>query len=476
MDSLRPGWRRLRLVLLWLGALTGGTALVVLLASFVVWRVWNHEKVGASVSAWASASLRGHGGPDGQAFRIGRVDYDWWPAVRSLFGGRPVRVDVWDVGIWDPDGREVIYAPHVQTGLRLHRLVFAQLWGRLPLTRSNLQLHFVDVVIDQVRCRIAKTTDDEVNLVAAFKRRRELPPPGDGGMVITVDGSTVLDGTYRMGFAGWSTAIEHFSMQHEWLRYSSFREESAVERPAFVHRMARLTAPVGDVAIGAQRFPLAAIVVNELRAEDPARQHLRVAATATSHGAHVQGSGMLSDVYGIAAGVDVALEVTHARGVLASLPTTQESLRGNPRAKARVRGPFSHVVIEGDGEGVELVAAGIEATDAGAHFRWDRGALALLAIDAKVANGRVTGRATLVPASKKLDVDVELDGLELGKLGRLAPLQVLAIAAAGVARVVRLDKLDEDAEAHFKYKGLDATVYVRPKATFPHRLTLRGNY
>lgn len=471
----RAVWRRVRVVGLWFGASLGGIALAVLLASFVVSRLWNHEKVGRSVSAWVSATLRGHGGPDGQAFRIGRVDYEWWPAVRSLLGGRPVRVDVWDIGIWDPDGREVIYAPHVQTGVRLHRLVFAQLWGRLPLARSNLQLHFVDAVIERARCRIAKTSEGETNLVAAFKRRRELPPPDQGGMVITVDRSTVLDGTYAMAFAGWSMAIEHFSMQHEWLRYSSFREESAVERPAFVHRVARLTAPSGELLIGAQRFPLAAIVVDELRAEDPARQHLRLAATATSHGARIEGRGMLSDVYGIAAGVDVTLGITHARGVLASLPT-RESLRGDPSAKARVRGPFSHVVIEGDGDDVALNTAGIEATDARAHFRWDRGALDLSKIDAKVANGRVTGKATLVPASKALDVDVELDGLELARLGRVAPLQVLAITAAGIVRVVRLDKLDQDAEAHFQYKGLKATVYVRPKATFPHRLTLHGNY
>lgn len=473
MTSVRA--RRLRVIAISLASVVGGFVALVLIASAIVHRVWNHERVGKSVSQWASASLSGRGGPDAQAFRIGRVEWPWWPALVSLFGGPPVRVDVYDVGIWDPEGREVMAATHVETGLQLGRLVFAQLWGRLPFTASNLQLHFVDAKVDEIRCRIAPTSSGEINLVAAFRRRPELPPPDKGGMVITVNRSLVFDGKYTMDFGFWSAELEHLALTQEWLRYSSWPDEQSKDGPAFVHRAQRVTAPRGALVIGGQHFPLEDFVGTELRAEDPERQQLRFAGHAKSRGARIEGVGMLRDIYSKSKGVDVQLDAKHGEKTLAALPT-RETLRGDPNMTARVHGPFSHVVIEGRGERVVLHAAGITATDASAQFKLDRGALALSKIDAAVANGRVTGSATIVPSARKLEVDTELDGLELKKLGKLAPLEVLAIAAAGVARVVRLDKLHADAEAHFKFGELAATVYVRPKEAFPHRLTLKGTY
>lgn len=90
-------------------ALLGACALLLLTAK-IVHVAWNGERSGRTVSGWCSRWLAGRGGPAQQAIHLGRVDWPYWPALRSLFGGRPVRVEVSDFGLWDPAGQEVMAA------------------------------------------------------------------------------------------------------------------------------------------------------------------------------------------------------------------------------------------------------------------------------------------------------------------------------------------------------------------------------
>ena len=95
-----------------------GLAALLLVVVVVVHAAWNHEKTAQTITAWASKTLSGRG-PSGDALVIRRVDWPLGGALRSLLGGSPVRVDVWDFVIWDVDGKEVLRSSHVNVGVQL---------------------------------------------------------------------------------------------------------------------------------------------------------------------------------------------------------------------------------------------------------------------------------------------------------------------------------------------------------------------
>lgn len=476
VPSGRPRLSRLRHVGLWMLVGLLGAAAVVLAATKVVHATWNHEKAGASISGWASKSMAGRGGPTGQGFTFQRVDYAWWPAVRSLFFGHPLHFDSWGVDVWDPLGGEVIHAAHVSGLLRLDRLVWAQVWGALPFTAQVVRLEFFDVLIDSIRCRVGMIPHDQVNIVAAFAstapRTPEEADRGDG-LVIVVHGTTVTQGAYRMAFPTWEGDLERFQLQLDQLRFSSLAAEDEEDRPAFTYRVKALQAPAGHVTIAGQALPLDHFVAHVFRAEDPRRQDMVVQVDTQVLGADVKADGRLTDLYGQQRGVDLQLSARHLRAVLAALPSSKV-LAGDVAATAHIVGRFDKVVLQGAAHGADLAQAGLEAHQVAARYRLADGRLALTHIDAAFAGGHVRGEVAVALRKPGWSADLELEQLHLLQLGKLLPLEVLAYFDGVARRIVHPGPRTEDETEHLHLKGVDAALYRRPHDSLPHRVVLRA--
>jgi|GEM_PF-4675971 len=455
----------------------GGFLLLCLLATKIVHLTWNHEKAGRTISRWVSESLAGQGGPTQQAFTFGRVDYPWWGAVRSLVGGKPVRFDAYDIHIWDPEGKEVLYASHVTAGLRLHRLVGARLWGMLPGTDPDLELHFVDGVVDGVRCRIQPGSDGRVNIVAAFSARKPKPgskkddKPSSGGMVISVAGSIVKDGQFRMQFPAWEMDIEHFHMRHDSLRYSSFPSEQRPDSPAFTYAVSYLEAPTGNLTIHGYAFPLDHLVATDFHALEPRRQDMVFRGTSHSWGSTVAAAGRIRDIYHQDRNVDLHLDARHGAGPLAHLPS-KKYLSGDPSATAHIHGPFTDVVIEGDTHGADLHVAGIDVDNLGAHYRLAQHEIALTDVTSDVAGGHARGKAGLDWKAYTWTTDIELEGIKTLQLGKLAPVEILAYLAGIPFAVFHAGENTE----HLKLVGIDIVLHRHARDPMPHALSLRGHW
>ncbi len=447
---------------------------LVLLVSKIVHSAWNHERAGRTISRWVSETLSGRGGPTKQAFTFGRVDYPWLGAVWSLVGGRPVRFDAWDVHIWDPDGKEVLYASHVNAGLRLHRLVGAKVWGALPGTKPDLELHFVDSIVDKVRCQIAPGPDGKVNIVAACSSRVKTPPTG-GGMVISVAGSVVKDGQFRMHFPGWEAEIDHFHLRHDSLRYSSFPSEQRHDSPAFTYVVPQVIAPTGHLTIGGYTFPLEDVVSTDFRAEEPRRQDMVLRGTAHSRGSTVAVAGRLTELYTDQRGVELSMHALHGAKVLAQLPS-KDYLHGDANATAHLHGPFTEVVIDGAAHNVEAKLVGLEIANIAAHYELAHHALHLDHVTSDVAGGHVRGSAAIDwhnPQARTWHADVELEGIKTLELGSLAPAEIAAYLA-GIPYAI-FHGGPTDSVEHLKLKGIDFTLYRRPRDPLPHRLVMVGH-
>ena len=459
----------------WIAIVLVGLAVALLAASKIVHFAWNHERSAASISRWSSQQISGDG-PSHQAFTFGRVDYPWLPAVRSLFWGPPVRFDAWEIAIWDPDGREVIYAPHVQAGLRLDKLVWAQLRGFLPWQKSDVELHFVDVVIDTVRCRIADARNGRVNLVAAFAGRSSTPstaPPTGDGMVVSAEGTRVGDGSFQMEFHGWQGVIEHFEMRLDSLRYSSFQSEQQVDRPAFTYHVSRVVAPRGSATIGDYTFPLDHIVATGFSAENPARQDVVMKSVAHSLGAEISVDGRLTNTYSDHAGVDVRIDARHGRHVLA-LFSTKQNLTGDASITAHLTGPFSNVVIEGAAHGADVRIRELEAHHVAARYRFASGTLRLHDLSSDVAGGHVRGDVTLEFKARLWRADMHLTDINLIQPGPLLPVGILAYMVGPFQSLARGDSVGEES-AHLSVRGVDVTLFRHLVDKLPHRVVLRGN-
>ncbi len=464
---------RLLRVVRWLAV--GALALValVLLASKLVHSIWNHERAGRSISRWASKSISGAGGPTGQGFTFGRVDYPWLPALRSLFWGRPLPVDVHDVVIWDPAGGEVLRAARVRTGLRLDRLVWAQLRSALPGGSPNLQLHFVNAIVDDVRCEITRLESGAVNIVAAFARRGPKSNKG-GGMVIAVEGSTVHDGRFGMSFPGWSGEIEHLEVANESLRYSSFAEERAPGRPAFTYVVRSIEAPTGQMSIQGRRFPLDHFVATDFHATDPRREDMIFAGSMGSLGAELDFSGGLTDVYTKATrGVDLELGMRHGRGVLARLPS-RTFLGGDPAGSAHVSGPLRDVVVEGKAEGFVVRSYGIEARRASARYRLGDGSLRLRDCEAELLEGHVRGAVTFKFDDRQWLADLKTTEIEPLKVKRLLPATILAYMGAAFPRLFLAMKGSGVVTSRLQLGKLSLTLHQKPGEALPSHFELRG--
>jgi hypothetical protein len=450
-----------------------GLLLAFLSATVIIHLTWNHERAGRTISRWASEPLAGRGGPTQQAFTFRRVDYPWRGAVTSLLGGRPVRFDAWDVHIWDPEGKEVLYAPHVTAGLRLNRLVWAQLWSALPGAKPDLELHFVDATVDHVRCQLALDHSGQVNLVAAFAPQRRTAPRR-GGMVISVTGSVVHDGRFRMRFPGWEAEIDHLRVIHDSLRYSSFAADNRDESPAFTYRVSRVEAPVGKLTVGEYSFPLEHLLSTDFRAEEPRRQDMVLKGTVHSRGATVAVDGRLTQLYGANPGVDLRIDTQHGAGVLASLPSTA-MLNGDVSATAHLHGPFKQVIIDGAVRGAELRVVGLDVRHIAARYHLAHQSLHFSQVTSDVAGGHVRGEATFDWKAHSWRANLELEGIHTLKLGALAPLEMLAYVGNIPMYVLRAGQGDHDFSNHLHIHGVDVTLYRRPRDLLPHRISLHGS-
>lgn len=457
----------------------GVVALILLFLAVtgVVSVAWNHERAGRTISGWASASIAGRGGATQQAFTFGSVEYPWLGAVASVLGGPPVRVEVRDVTIWDPEGNEVLAAERVRVGLRLNRLVWAQVLGALPGGESDVELHFVGAIIDRVRCQIAQDGSGRANLVAAFSRRRPKAPgeaPGGGGMVISVEGATVHDGRYGMRFPGWDGEIDQFRMRVVSLRYSSFAAETRDDSPAFTYQVARVDAPTGALTIGGFPFPLERVVATDFRAEAPRRQDMQFTGTARVRGATVGIEGKLPDLYTEALrAVDLRLDVRHGAGLLASLPS-RTLLKGDVSVTAHLLGPSGDVVIDGRVRGARLKVVGLTVRHIAGDYRLEHRALQLTGLTSDVAGGHASGQATVDWKDRTWSADLELRGLQAGKMGSLAVFEVVAYLEGIPRLVLRAGLGDEDSREKLRIGGIDLSLYRRPRDLFPHRITLAG--
>ena len=451
-----------------------GIGLTALIAVFlattkIVHSSWNHERAGRTISKWISSSLKGEGGPTHQAFTFGRVDYPWLGAVRSLLGGRPVRFEAHEIHIWDPEGHEVLYASRVEAGLRLNRLVAAKIRGLFG--KPDLELYFVDSVVDEVRCRIAPGKDGVVNIIAAFTAR--VPHPSRGGMVITVERSVIRDGHFRIHFPAWSAQIDDFKMQNDSLRYSSFHDEQREDSPAFTYKVSRVEAPKGLVSVGERTFPLTHLVSTEFRAEEPRREDMVLNGTARTEGATVSGHGRLTEVYTKKRGVDLQVTAEHGGEILKTLPS-KAYLSGDVGGTAHIHGPFTDVVIEGEAHGADAKVASVDIRQIAAQYRLEHSAVAVKHMTSNVAGGHVRGDGELDWKAKHWNADLELDGIKTAQLGKLAPLDAIAYLLGIPLVVFRAGKKDDSTE-HFHIKGIDLTLYRRATEPLPHRVTLDGH-
>ena len=440
-----------------------------LVVAAIIHAAWNHERAGRTISAWASKTLMGKG-PTGEALVIGGVDYPLWGALRSVLGGRPVRVDVRDFTIWDVDGKEVLHSSHVNVGVQLGRLVRAQIAGHIPGNGGDLQLHLVDAIVDDVRIHIAEDSEHKVNLVHAFKRRKDAKPPKPGsGMVIEVAGSQVHEGKMVMALPGWRAEIDHFSVREKHLRYSSFVEEQGEHAPAFTYRAEDLEAPEGSVEAGDQKFPLDHVVVEELFADDPDRTNLHFELGTNCLGAKIRAKGMLTDTYWKGkTGVDLEVTAKHGAKILAELPS-KKFLAGDPSGEAHLKGPFSGMKIEGDVRGLEAHLAKLTAHDAAAHARLAKQTLDITHMHAGLAGGHIEGNATFHLSTQAWRVEVWPKDFQALELGRYLPVEWAAVFVGFFAR--RNDS--GELENHSKIAGIDISLFRSKRAEVPERVVLK---
>ncbi len=377
-----------------------------------------------------------------------------------------------DVSIWDPEGGLIIAATHVQTGIRLDRLVWAQLRAALPGGRPDLELVLVDAIVDAVSCRIETLKDGRANLVAAFGRRRPEPDRG-GGMVLTVERSTIRDGQFRMAFPKWSAEIDHFEMHDESLRYSSFAAEQAPGRPAFTYAVRRIVAPTGVVRAASYSFPLDHFVATDFHAAEPSRGDMVFRGSSRSLGAEIAFDGKLTDLYGQDRGVDLAVDARHGGKILALFPS-RRWIGGNPSATAQLKGRFSDVVIEGQGRGFELHFDGIEAREASARYRLGGGRLRLRECDAEVLHGRVRGEVTLELLARRWSADLTTMGIQPLAVKRFIPLTLLAYVAASLPRLALDAKGSGVATVTLHIGHVELTLQQKPHEALPSHLLLHG--
>lgn len=447
---------------------------LTLLAAKIVHVTWNGERTGRTVSRWASGSLSGRGGPAQQAMRFGRIDWPFWPALRSLLGGRPVPIEMSDFTLWDPNGDEIMHVGRLHTGLALDALVWRKLRGALPGGVSDLQLHLTDALVEKVRCRIAPVGDGKMNLLAAFARRPDAPPKDErGGLVVTVTGSTIRESSLVLRMPGWETQLARMTTQVRTLRYSSFPQEQQPQRPAFTFHVDHMAAPAGQVELQDLRFPLEDFELGEFRAEEEDRQNLHFSGTARSLGAALRFKGALLDIYSKERGADLTLTGEHGRRILAMLPSS-DMLSGDATVHTHVTGPLTDATLAGTAHGLELRIQGVEATQGSTHFRLHRKVLQLSKAHAAVAGGTVDGDATLRIENKTYRVELRPHDLQLTKMGKLLPLEILASLSGLVARETGGVTTDGKPELvnHIHIKGIDIAMYRTERTSAPRRIVL----
>ncbi|MEO6951523.1 MAG: hypothetical protein ABI321_06910 [Polyangia bacterium] len=447
------------------------TVSLLLVVAAIIHAAWNHERVGRSISAWASKTLSGTG-PTEQALVIRSVDYPLWGALRSVLGGQPVRVDVWDFVIRDIDGKEVLRASHVNVGVQLGHLVRAQLVGHLPFTRPDLELHLVDAIVDDVHVHLALDSEQKVNLVHAFKRREDAKPRDPrSGMVIEVTGSSVRDGSFEAAFPKWRATFDHLSVIEKSLRYSSFREEQREHSPAFTYLADHIEAVTGNVQVDGLHFPLDHVLFTELSALEPDRTNVHFAGGTGCLGATIRGNGMLTDTYSKGkTGVDLTVSARHGAKIVAELPL-KKYLSGDPSGGVHVTGPFHALKLEGEVHDLEGHIAGLTATKGSGRFRLAKGMLDLTRLRAELAGGHVEGNATLHLAQKLFRIELWPKDFKAAALGRYLPLEWATNFVGFFARRNENGELED----HFKVAGIDVGLFRSTRVSPPEHVVIRND-
>ena len=456
----------------WIGGVLVALVLLLLIASKIVHASWNDERAGRSISAWASSNIEGVGGPARQAFTFGRVHYPWLGALRSVLGGAPVRIDVWDVGIWDPAGGEVLHTTHLQTGLRLGSLVWHLVLGALPGAHGDLELHFVEPHLDDVRCWIEPFANGRANIVAAFSPRIQKPEVGDG-MVITVERATISDGYLAMRFPRWAARIARFEMSASTLRYSSFASEQSPEAPAFVYQVEKVDAPTGHVQVGSQSLPLEHFLVTDFHAVEPRRQDMTLHAVLRSLGSELHTDGVLKDLYGPHRAVAMTLSARRVGRVLSTLPSEQY-LRGDASVTAKLSGTFKHLVVEGAGHGFVLHVGSVTATEASVRYRFTDGKLHLLDCEANALDGHLRGEGELDFKDKAWSVLVQSFGIHPMHDRKLIPVTILGYVAAAFPRLLLALKLKKEVKKTVHVGNAEITLFLEPHEALPTHARASG--
>ena len=443
----------------------------ILIGVKLVHRSWNQENAGRTIGRWASSSLAGRG-PDGLAMRFGSVEWPYWGALRSLFGGPPVRIVVRDYSIYDPEGHEVLSAAEVRTGVELDALVWHKLLSSLPGVRGNVQLRFHDAEVTRARCRIAPDKDGKVNLVAAFKRRatdrvtqKPTHPSDGGGILITVGRSTVTDSAFSMHFPAWEGDLEDMALRQEGLRYSSFPEDKSDKGPAFTFALQHLAAPRGHVTIGRLHFPLDTIDVSEFRADAADRQNMHIAMTTRCLGAKVAAKGALLDLYaGKARGADLHLVAKQGRRVLASLPWNKV-VHGDADATLHIAGTFRDTTLSGEASQLDATMDGIEVTQASGTYHLHEHSARFTKVHANVGGGHADARAVVRLTDMAFQVEVEPHEVHPGQL---VPLEILAAITGIFSKKSDTGELVDDL-----HRGtIDVKLYRHGRTQFPHRVVI----
>jgi hypothetical protein len=454
-------------------------ALLVLVATKIVHAAWNHERSGRSITKWASAAMSGHG-PSDHGFVFDDVEWPWLPAVRSLFGGAPMPFVAQGITIFAPGSAEILHAHRVEGRLRLGHLVWT--WVRAELSgHSSVELFIEDTMVDEVRCQISELADGKVDLVAAFKT-----PPGHGkndpsasprsGFIISVRNARVHDGTYAMHFPAWHSTLEHLRLDLARLRYSSYADEQAPGRPAFTYETRRVESSHGELVVSHRTIPISDFVTTRFEAVDPHRQDMMMTGEAHSLGASIAFHGSLTETYARGAhGIALALEVHHGRGLRERFVDTK-SLSGDPTLSVRLEGRFADMTISGAVKNLDAKAAGIEASDVEAKYRYRARTLALRDIDSTVAGGHVRGAVKIELAEHKLSADLTLAGIDAKKLGREMPAETLLYLDGLALRVLHERQKTGDFVERLKIHGLTLLLHRRPAETFPYRIEVSGPY
>lgn len=356
--------------------------LALLIVSYVgAWMVFNDAVLGRFVSTQVSGLVEGD-------LELGSIHWDL-PLIVDLATGRPTRVVVRDVSVWEPyksyggqRRRRTAHAERLDATLVLHEIIP---WNRMGIPRLfdiPWVLHFPTVRTDEatwITVREYEDVDDEGNpatllsLIDAFSPLD--PNPDNKGLSFAVDDATLATTTVEVdigGDEGWGNASQ-FSWVNFELSFDAPPPHTEVDVLPFAYSIEAF-ATQGRLRIGELSVPYEDLAVDNLSTGrgDVALGDLGFVATTRAAGTTLALSGGLGNAFaGDVAPVpalttELRAETDDADGLvehlLDELALPRETLGADGASLfARVWGPVDAPQYQLRGEGLTLDVLGESA-------------------------------------------------------------------------------------------------------------------